>query len=86
MKITIQKANDYKNPINCGIAKGLRKKLIIAIVHPTYYIGLFLGFIPIWGNISLESNEKALMCTDKDFEPVEVEVGVYNKIKNEEQW
>jgi hypothetical protein len=86
MKIIIQRAKNYANPVNCGIAKGLRRKLIIAIVTPTCYTGLFLGIIPIWGSIPQKANDIAHNCTREDFIPVEAEVGFYDKIKNEEQW
>jgi hypothetical protein len=78
MKINIQRAKDYTNPISCGIAKGLWRKGIFAIVRSENYVGLFLGFIPVWGKIPNETNKIAYKCSSRNFEPRKVDIGLYN--------
>ena len=55
MKITIKPKDtgngNYTDPDHCPIATALRRKLILPLVGPDSYVGLFLGFIPVWGRI-----------------------------------
>ena len=63
MKITL-KAKDsgldnYTSTTNCPIARGLRRKGILSLVGPYDWFGLFLGFIPCWGQINTVAGDKA---------------------------
>jgi hypothetical protein len=80
MKIKIYPCKDYTNPSNCGIAKGLKKKLIVPFigVGPNRWSGLFLGFIPVWGKISDEADDIAMESDKEGFKPVKVKIGLFN--------
>lgn len=67
VKINLPKCKDYSNPLNCSIAKGLRGKLIFALVSPTDFHDLFLGFIPVWGYIPCETNKIAHQSTKENY-------------------
>ena len=71
---------NYSNNFNCPIAKGLRRKLILASIGGDEWCGLFLGFIPVWGKISDVVNRDAYKIGNNQKEPSNeyFEIGVYN--------
>lgn len=78
MKIIVQPCYDYSDPLNCGIAKGLRKKGILALVGVKRWRGVFLGIIPVWGKIPNLANDIALNSCKKGFKPTEATIGLFN--------
>lgn len=63
MKIKLPSGN-CSSRFNCSIAKGLRRKGIIAYVGDRQWYGLFLGIIPVSGPIS-EIDEAKNVLADK---------------------
>ena len=80
MNIKIYPCKDYCNTFNCGIAKGLKKKLIVPFpgVGPNSWSGFFLGFIPVWGKIPYEVNQIAHKSSKYCFKPTKAKIGLYN--------
>lgn len=62
------KLETYGDSMGCPIAKALFRKGIVPLVFKTSWAGLFLGIIPIWGNVSSELDKAA---RDVSKEPIE---------------
>jgi hypothetical protein len=47
---------NYVNPTNCGYAQYLRSFGCFALVGPEFYVGLWLGFIPVAWHVPAKTN------------------------------
>jgi len=78
LNIKIRPCKDYTSPFNCGIAKGLRRLGIFAVIGPTRFGGLFLFVIPVWGSIPTEVDDIAYTSTNPGFVPTKVSLKLYS--------
>jgi len=79
LTITIQRCKNSNSNFNSGLAKGLRRKLIFAILDPDRWIGLFLGIIPVWGLIDKETADTDARSDIWFFEPAKVRIKLFEK-------
>lgn len=80
MKIKLRlRPGVYRNCLGCPIHNGLLRKGIFSRVGTDTWMGMFLGIIPVWGNVSADLSYEAQKSKRVDTTKV-FELTLYKKV------